>query len=96
MNTETIHSKKLDRLKNEIKIAATTDYHLCEHCLHYIPCKEKECPQYIEGVGGTINGEYKDWKWDCTQFNFGECPLLENTPCYNCVQNDYKNFEIKF
>lgn len=33
--------KEIDRLKYEVKIAATTDYNLCEHCLHYIPCKKK-------------------------------------------------------
>lgn len=70
---------------------------VCSYCVHDKECKGEKCECYIEGVGATgENGEnYPTFNWKCTDFRFGECPLLENTPCYNCIENDNKGFEWK-
>ena len=70
---------------------------ICSYCVHDVKCEEEKCKCYIEGVGGTgPNGEnYPDYKWNCTDFVFGECPLLEDTPCYKCVESNNKGFEWK-
>ena len=70
---------------------------VCSYCVHDKECKGEKCECYMEGVGATgENGkDYPEFKWKCTDFVFGECPLLENTPCYKCVENDNKGFEWK-
>ena len=70
---------------------------ICSYCTHDIKCEKEKCKCYIEGIGATgPNGEnYPDYKWNCTDFVFGECPLLESTPCYKCIENDNKGFEWK-
>ena len=68
--------------------------HLCESCKNYIPCKGKECEHYESGIGATDEqGNKYNWKWDCRDFNYGECEVLENTPCKGCFDNDLKNFD---
>ena len=70
---------------------------VCSYCVHDKECKGEKCEGYMEGVGATgENGEnYPTFNWKCTDFRFGECPLLENTPCYKCVENNNKGFEWK-
>ena len=41
------------------------------------------------------SGKYIDIKWSCMDFNFGECPKLENTPCHNCLDMG-DNFQFKW
>lgn len=66
----------------------------CDYCKYNVECKGKECPKYIEGRGCTDeNGKYHDWKWSCEDFNFGECPLLKDTPCNGCIGSGNKGFE---
>lgn len=62
----------------------------CELCAHYIPCTGKDCPQYISGTGATGQDgkQYPDFKWTCDDFEYGQCPAMENTPCNGC---DFKN-----
>ena len=83
-------SEKLEAAKADIKMAIKNNDAYCELCKHKVECKGKECPEYIEGVGATdTNGhEFPDFKWSCLDFNFGQCPLLDNTPCCNC---DFEN-----
>lgn len=67
---------------------------ICDYCKHNTECKGKDCPKYISGKGCIDeNGKYYDWKWSCKDLNFGECPLLENTPCNGCIGNGSKGFE---
>ena len=70
---------------------------VCSYCVHDKECKGEKCEHYMEGKGAIgPNGEnYFEFKWKCTDFVFGECPFLENTPCYKCVENDNKGFEWK-
>lgn len=58
----------------------------CELCAHYIPCAGKDCSKYISGTGATGQDgkEYPDFKWTCEDFDYGQCPAMENTPCNGC------------
>ena len=67
---------------------------VCKYCKHYQPCEGKNCKDYIEGKGAWDDKHcYYDWVWSCQDFNYGECPKLENTPCNGC--NFENNFEWK-
>lgn len=55
----------------------------------------KNCPSYIEGRGGTINGKYVDCAWSCQDFDWGDCPRLEGTICHGCFNNGFASFELK-
>jgi len=66
---------------------------ICSLCQNHVKCEGKNCPEYVKGQGGTINGKQADFKWTCEEFNFGTCDVLENTPCNGCFDNDYKGFE---
>lgn len=81
--------EKLEAAKTDIKAAISSNTY-CELCKHYVVCAGRQCPEYIEGVGATnVNGrEFPDFKWSCEDFNYGQCPLLENTPCGDC---DFEN-----
>lgn len=75
------------------KLAKESDY-TCEYCKYNIPCLGKDCECYEEGKGlYGPNGEYKDWKWICMDIEFGSCDKLSDTPCYNCIYEDYAGFE---
>ena len=75
----------------------STDGDICEFCSNKVKCDGKKCEKYCEGKGGWgENGQhFPDWKWTCEDFDFGTCPLLENTPCNGCFDNDYSGFEFK-
>lgn len=75
----------------------TSDGNICEFCSNKVKCESKKCEKYCEGKGGWgENGQhFPDWKWSCEDFDFGTCPLLENTPCNGCFENDYSGFEFK-
>ena len=68
---------------------------ICHYCKNNIECKGEECKKYIEGQGGygQDGQHFPDWKWTCKDFDFGTCPLLENTPCNECFDNNCKGFE---
>jgi hypothetical protein len=68
----------------DFKEAITNDDY-CSICGHFIPCKGKECDCYIEGEGAEDeNGNYIPWKWTCQDFNWGDCPKMDNVPCKDC------------
>lgn len=75
---------QLDAAVNDIKVALNTDDN-CLLCKHYIKCEDESCNCYVSGYGCTDEkGHYMDWHWSCEDFNWGECPKLENTPCNGC------------
>lgn len=76
-----------------IKYFKKNDLDLCSICKHHIECKEEKCEKYISGVGDS-EGKYPDWKWSCLDFEYGECPMRENTPCNKCIENDDAVFEL--
>lgn len=71
------------------------DCDICEKCIYYHECKGEDCPSYISGRGGYIGEKYYDYKWSCKDFNYGECAVLENTPCKDCFNNDFSGFTLK-
>ena len=67
---------------------------LCLLCKHYIKCEPKTCSDFISGDSvKDAKGNIIEWKWTCQDFNCGDCPKLENTPCYQCYKNDFSGFE---
>lgn len=69
----------------------SSDFCACTLCAHNKVCNPDTCVYFESGVGmiditdGTV---HHDWKWDCRDFNFGDCAALENTPCHDCVTKD--------
>ena len=86
--------KELEKVKKERDVLARKAEDSCTLCKNYIPCNGRNCPSFCEGVGDA-EGKYPDWKWSCQDFHYGECPVLENTPCFGCIQNGYKGFVWK-
>lgn len=81
--------KRIGALLKDFKELAIKSEDACKYCEHYQPCDGKKCKDYIEGKGAWDNNNcYFDWVWSCEDFNYGECPKLENTPCNGC---DFKN-----
>jgi hypothetical protein len=67
---------------------------VCEYCKYNQPCRGEKCDAYIKGKDAwDHNGCKHDWEWSCEDFNFGECPKLENTPCNGCIKNNMRGFE---
>lgn len=76
---------------------------LCEHCKNYILCDTSTCPKFEsyedcetfilnpDGSKSPLTG-FNDLS--CTDINFGECPMLEDTPCNGCIENEVKGFEF--
>jgi hypothetical protein len=95
--------KHIAQLQSELDVAFKTIRELalhsedtCQYCKYDTPCKGDKCECFIEGVGMTDEQDkYYNIKWTCMDFNYGECPMLENTPCNECVQNDFGHFEWK-
>lgn len=86
---------KYDRLEADfIELVMKSEY-ICHFCQNNIECKGKECEKYCEGKGGygQDGRHFPDWEWTCKDFDFGTCPLLENTPCNECFDNNHKGFE---
>jgi hypothetical protein len=76
-------------------IKETTNFTACDFCKHFKKCMSKSCSEYVSGIGDA-EGKYPNFKWSCEDFAFGTCPVLEKTPCYNCIQQDFKNFELDY
>jgi hypothetical protein len=67
----------------------------CDYCKNHIECAGEQCEEFEKGVGGTGNDgtEFPDWHWQCTDFDYGTCAMLANTPCNGCFENDCSGFE---
>lgn len=79
-------ANKLQMALNDMKQLIQDD-DFCKLCAHFVECKGKDCPEYTSGIGGTnvkTGQEYPDFKWDCRDFSWGDCPLQEDKPCRNC------------
>lgn len=65
----------------------------CKYCKYNQSCYGNKCELYIEGrEAWGHNGCKHDWAWSCMDFNFGECPMLENTPCNGCIKHNMQGF----
>lgn len=91
------YSERCRKLEEKFTELAMQSENICKYCENKIECKGKKCEKYCEGKGGYgQNGQYfADWKWTCEDFDFGTCPLLENTPCNECFENGSKGFKLK-
>lgn len=73
---------------------AITDEDLCTYCKNNLICEGKNCSERIEGHNVMDeNGEELDMEWSCEDFDWGECPKLQNTPCNGCLQGGSSGFE---
>ena len=73
---------------------AINDIDLCVYCKNNLVCKGKNCSKRIEGQSATDkNGKELNLKWSCEDFDWGECPRLQNTPCNGCIQNGFCGFK---
>lgn len=87
-------SEKFEALLEDFKEFILNKDDVCKYCKHNQPCRGKQCEFYIEGKGAWDHKGCKhDWEWNCIDFSFGECPMLENTPCNGCIQNKRRGFE---
>lgn len=87
-------TRKFEALLKDFKEFILNTDDVCRYCKHNQLCLGKKCDHYIEGRGVEDKQGYKyDWQWSCEDFNFGECPKLENTPCNGCIKNNMKGFE---
>lgn len=66
---------------------------ICDHCKNKVNCDSKKCTGYISGNDGFIDGKPVKFKWDCRDFDYGTCSMMENTPCFKCFENDYSGFQ---
>jgi hypothetical protein len=86
--------QKYKELLNDFKELILNPDDVCVYCKYNQPCYGKECEFYIEGnEAWDHKGCKHDWEWSCKDFNFGECPKLENTLCNGCLKNNMNNFE---
>ena len=87
-------TRKFEALLKDFKefILHTDD--VCKYCKHNQPCRGAECESYVKGRGvEDLKGYKYDWQRSCEDFNFGECPMLENTLCNGCIKNNMQGFE---
>ena len=88
--------EQLDAATEDIEKAIDSD-DLCSFCAYEHNCEGTKCPHYLEGVGmyDMDTGERFDRKWTCMDFDYGTCPMLENTPCNGCFESVDRNFTWK-
>ena len=73
---------------------------LCSYCSNYIECKEEECSKYenFGGAGFILDSEGEqistEFSYDttCCDLDYGDCPMMENSPCKDCFENDMRGF----
>jgi hypothetical protein len=64
----------------------------CNYCENFESCKRYGCEFYESGNTCTVDGLTVNVKWNCTDFTWGTCRKLADTPCNGCLPN-YTNFE---
>ena len=76
------------------KCAAELD--ICSVCSNYVKCEGEKCPKYECGIGAvdTDGNRHPNFKWSCEDWDFGECEVLESTPCHGCLSGNYSGFVL--
>lgn len=89
------YSERCQNLESDFMELVMKSEDICNYCKNNAECKDKKCEKYCEGEGGCgQDGQhFPDWKWTCKDFDFGTCPLLEDTPCNGCFDNNCMGFE---
>lgn len=92
---EILKLKSIEEVKETIipMIAKLSD-DPCELCEHHQECKGKDCPDFISGTEGILDGKPVKLHWTCEDFTYGECTKLEHTPCFDCWKYDFQNFKF--
>ena len=95
VDTLDFYLERCQKLEEDLIELGMCSENICSYCKNNIECKDKECKKYCEGKGayGQDGQYFPDWRWNCKDFDFGTCPLLENTPCNGCFENNAKGFE---
>lgn len=73
---------------------------ICNYCKNHKECSEN-CTKYESyGKNGTFiycDGKEipyeSSYELSCMDVEFGKCPLLENTKCNGCFENNVSGFE---
>ena len=92
VDTLDFYSERCQNLENDFMELVMQSDDICKFCENKIECKKKECEKYCEGIGDA-DGKFPDWKWTCEDFDFGTCPMMIDTPCYECFDNNYSGFK---
>ena len=95
VDTLDFYSERCQNLESDFMELIMESERICHYCKNNVECKGKQCEKYCEGKGGygQDGQHFPNWKWTCQDFDFGTCPLLENTPCNECFENDCRGFE---
>lgn len=92
----TVAEDKYKALYIDLLKKCAGDVDICEKCANKPNFKcGKACPQHIEGRGGYIDGRYVDFPWTCEDFDWGDCPRMETTPCRGCYNDNFCHFVLK-
>lgn len=95
-NTIENNKQLANKLLKDFKEFMLNPVDVCKYCKYNQTCQGEKCEAYIKGKDAwDHNGCKHDWEWSCEDFNFGECPKLENTPCNGCIKNNMRGFEYK-
>jgi len=72
------------------------DDNICDKCANnpHVVCG-KDCPGWEEGDEGYLDGKKIKFHWTCEDIDYGACAWLENTPCRDCFDENYKGFVLK-
>ena len=92
VDTLDFYMERCQNLEEDFTELVMKSEDICSYCKNNIECKGEKCEKYCKGVGDA-DGKFPDLKWSCMDFDFGTCPLLENTPCNDCFKNNDKDFE---
>lgn len=85
-----------DILLNDFEDVVKSSKRACEFCKYYLPCQGTSCEQYIQGLDLFNKKECThEWQYTCMDLKHGTCDALKNTPCKDCIKNNYRNFQYK-
>lgn len=85
--------KRLDAALKDMRMLVKNADNGCDVCAHHHVCAGKQCPKYIGGVGvkWSDGSDIPNMRWSCMDFEFGTCPMLQDTPCADCdFENNWK------
>lgn len=68
----------------------------CDFCENHQKCQGRNCKFFEEGEEVECNGKIQHYHWTCMDTSWGDCPKLETTPCYGCIENNNRGFELDY
>lgn len=89
---ELLNNKTNKAVDTIFTILESQDACICDYCKHFTPCPQRACDYFCEGEG-TADGANPTFRWTCMDFDYGTCPVLEDTPCNGCFDGGCKGFE---